>query len=189
MNSTDNEKLLDHEYDGIKELDNPLPKWWLVTFYLSIIFAVIYFAYYEFMGAPTQEEQLNARMTEINQAREVAEESTGEKSEETFVAMVTDKDIIEPGKIEFMGKCLACHGANGQGLIGPNLTDEYWIHGDGSVTSMIKIINEGITEKGMPPWKGIIAPDLIEKVAVYVYSLQGSDPAGAKAPEGNKIEQ
>ena len=89
--------------------------------------------------------------------------------------------------LESLGKCAACHGAEAQGVIGPNMTDDYWIHGDGSIASILKVANEGVLDKGMPPWKGVINDELLEKVAVYIYSLRGSNPEGAKPPQGEKI--
>lgn len=186
--SNEDQKLLDHEYDGIKELDNPLPGWWLATFYITILFAVLYFAYYEMMGGPTLDEELNAEMERMYEIREVQQESVEVVDEDKYVAMLDNKNVLEQGRSEYLGKCMACHGNNAQGLIGPNLTDEYWIRGDGSVSAIVKIINEGVPEKGMPPWKGVIKPDMIENVAVYVYSLHGSDPPGAKPPQGEKVE-
>ena len=84
---------------------------------------------------------------------------------------------------------MPCHGDKGQGIIGPNLTDDYWIHGDGSMTAILKVMNEGVLDKGMPSWKGQIPPDLMQNVAVYVYSIHGTNPAGAKPPQGEMIER
>ena len=185
---SENEKLLDHEYDGIRELDNPLPGWWLATFYITIIFAVIYFFYYQFFGGPTLDQELEAKMKSITSAREVALVTKEEKSEESFRALISDSDVLNNGKTEYIAKCVACHGNNAQGIIGPNLTDDYWINGDGTITSIIKLVNEGVPEKGMPPWKGQINPKLIEEISVYIYSLHGSNPEGAKPPQGSKVE-
>ncbi|HEX3035512.1 MAG TPA: cbb3-type cytochrome c oxidase N-terminal domain-containing protein [Thermodesulfobacteriota bacterium] len=185
---TEKDKLIeDHEYDGIKELNNPLPGWWLMTFYITIIFAVIYFAYYQFLGGPTLDEELAQDMSEIQAARTEAEKAVGMKSEENFTSMLDDQEVLAQGKAEFATKCAACHGDKGQGIIGPNLTDDYWIHGDGSIVSILKTANEGVLDKGMPPWKGVIAPDLLEKVAVYVYSLRDTNPEGAKPPQGIQV--
>ncbi|MEQ9618466.1 MAG: cbb3-type cytochrome c oxidase N-terminal domain-containing protein [Deltaproteobacteria bacterium] len=183
------ELIKDHEYDGIRELNNPLPGWWLATFYITIIFAVIYFVYYQFMGGPTLDEELASEMSVIREEQQEALGSAREKTEEDLVALVTNREVTEQGKAEFMAKCMPCHGDKGQGLIGPNLTDEYWIHGDGSISSILTVVNEGVPDKGMPPWKGVIPADVIESTAVYVHGLQGTDPPGAKAPQGEKIER
>ena len=184
----DDDLMLDHEYDGIKELDNPLPGWWLATFYITIIFAVVYYIYYEFAGGPTLDQELSSDLNKIESVQQKAVESMGTKSEENYLAMLDNRQALEQGKTEFLTKCTPCHGAQAQGIIGPNLTDDYWIHGNGKISSILKTINEGVVEKGMPPWKGVIAPELMEKVAVYVYSLKGSNPPGAKPPQGEKVD-
>lgn len=187
--NNDDKLMLDHEYDGIRELDNPLPGWWLATFYITIVFAVVYYIYYEIAGGPSLDEELTTKLTKIESAQQGAEVTMGTKSEENYLALLDNKQTLEEGKSEFVAKCAACHGAQGQGIIGPNLTDEYWIHGDGKISSMMRIINEGVVEKGMPPWQGVIAPELTEKVAVYVYSIRGSNPPGAKPPQGEKVTE
>lgn len=187
---TEKDKVIeDHEYDGIRELNNPLPGWWLMTFYITVIFAVIYFVYYQFMGGPTSDEELAKKMSSIQAEQQRAEEAAGVKTEEDYLALVTNKEAIERGKAEFMMKCMPCHGDKGQGLIGPNLTDEYWIHGDGTISAILTVMNDGVLDKGMPSWKGQIQPELMEEVAAYVYSIYGTNPPGAKEPQGGKIER
>lgn len=187
--SNENDKLMDHDYDGIQELDNPLPGWWLMTFYLSIIFAIGYVMFYYVFGGPNSDQELAASMEKIELRRAAVAVTGGdEKDESVLVALTSDPTKIEAGQKEFLVKCMACHGNQGQGLIGPNLTDEYWIHGDGSITNIIAMVNTGVPEKGMPPWKDLIQPDMIENVALYIYSIKGTNPPGAKPPQGNKIE-
>ena len=187
--NNDHGKLIpDHEYDGIQELDNPLPGWWLMTFYITIVFSIGYVIYFYALGGPSSDQELEASLEKIESKRAVVVTEDEEKSEEALVALVSDNERIEMGKNEFLAKCMACHGNLGQGLIGPNLTDDYWIHGDGSIKAIINQINVGVPEKGMPPWKGQIPPDLIENVAIYVYSIKGTNPPGARPPQGNKIE-
>jgi len=187
---TEKDKLMhDHEYDGIKELDNPLPGWWLMTFYITIVFAVGYYAYYEFLGGPTSDEELAQQMSYIRVEQEkTAEAAKEEMATRDYVALASNQEVLDRGKAEYMVKCMACHGDKGQGLIGPNFTDDYWIHGDGSVPEILKVMNDGVPDKGMPPWKGLISTELQEDVAVYIYSLHGSNPPGAKAPQGEKVE-
>lgn len=187
----DKEKLIeDHDYDGIRELNNPLPGWWLMTFYISIIFAMIYFAYYQFFGGPTLNQELSKEMSSIKAAQEKSELTGGEtKSQKDYLALLSNPEAIAKGKAEFLAKCMPCHGDKGQGIIGPNLTDDYWIHGDGSIPAILKVMNSGVADKGMPSWKGVIPPDLQADVAAYVYSIHGSNPPGAKAPQGEKIER
>lgn len=187
--SNTRDKLIeDHEYDGIHELDNPLPGWWLMTFYITIVFAVAYFVYYEIAGGPSLDEQLGREMKTIVSKRTAAEESEVEESEETLLAMLNDPEALNRGESEFAAKCAVCHGNNGQGLIGPNLTDDYWIHGNGSISSILGIVREGVADKGMPKWKGVIDPELLEDVVAYVYSIHGTNPEDAKLPQGEKVD-
>jgi cytochrome c oxidase cbb3-type subunit 3 len=188
-NSNTRDKIIeDHEYDGIHELDNPLPRWWLITFYITIVIAVVYFVYYEIGGGPSSDEQLTREMKTISSKRMAAEKAEVGESEETLLAMLGDPKVLSRGKSEFAAKCAACHGNNGQGLIGPNLTDDYWIHGNGTISSILNIANQGVADKGMPTWRGVIDPELLEDVAVYVYSLHGTNPQGAKPPQGEKVD-
>lgn len=187
--NNENDKLIeDHEYDGIQELDNPLPGWWLMTFYITIAFSVVYFIYYQVLDGPTSEEYLSNDMSRIEEIREARVEDVGEKSEEEIRAVLDNEERIASGKEQYMKNCMACHGDNAQGVIGPNLTDDYWINGDGTVNSIAKIIKNGVTEKGMPAWEQILQPEQIVNVAGYVYTLHGTDPEGAKPPEGEKVE-
>ena len=184
-----NDLLMDHEYDGIQELNNPLPGWWLMTFYLTIIFSVGYVFYYYALDGPNSDQELAASMEKIELKRSEASIAVeDEKDEEELVALSDSGEKIEKGKNEYIAKCMACHGNVGQGIIGPNLTDKYWIHGDGSIKNIISMINKGVPEKGMPPWKGLIQPEMIENVALYINSIKDSNPPGAKAPQGIKIE-
>ena len=187
---SDDDKLIKgHDYDGIQELNNPLPGWWLATFYITVIFGVIYYAYYTFLGGPTSDEELAMSMSVIEQEREAAKETAEVKSEEYFVALLDNEAVLAAGKAEYATKCLACHGDKGQGLIGPNMTDDYWINGDGSVSFILATSKQGVLDKGMPAWEGVIPEETLEAVAVYIYSLYGTDPPGAKPPQGEKVER
>ena len=187
---SDKDKLIkDHEYDGIRELNNPLPGWWLATFYITIVFSVIYYAYYTFLGGPTSDEELARSMSVIEQEREAASDMAEVQSEEYFLALVDNQEVLDAGKAEYTAKCMACHGDKGQGLIGPNMTDDYWIQGDGSVTAILQTAKIGVPDKGMPPWEGVIPEETLEAVAVYIYSLYGTNPPGAKPPQGEQVER
>lgn len=178
------ELLMDHDYDGIKELDNNLPPWWVYLFYACIVFAVVYMVRYEIMGAPDQDAELQA---EMDQAKiEVAEymKTAPDLMDENSVVLLDDAVSIEKGKEIFTTNCVACHRADGGGQIGPNLTDDYWILGGGIKNLFHTITNGGRDGKGMIAWKGTLKPKEIQAVSSYIISLRGSDPKEPKEPEG-----
>lgn len=178
------ELLLAHDYDGIKELDNVLPPWWVYLFYACIVFAVIYLVKFEIMGAPNQEMELQ---NEMAQAKiEVAEymKTAPDMMDEKSVTLLTDATTLAEGKAIYTTNCVACHRADAGGQIGPNLTDDKWILGGGIKNLFHTITNGGRDGKGMIAWKGNLKPKEIQKVASYVISLKGSNPLEPKAPEG-----
>lgn len=189
MNIDDRDKLLDHDYDGIKELDNPLPGWWLATFYITIVFAAGYYAYYTFLGGPNLDQELEAAMKDIRATQASNHPAPDSLSDAALLAIAKNPDALKVGAEKFRTVCAACHGPNGEGLIGPNLTDNYWIHTSGNLANMRGIIAKGVVEKGMPAWEAVLTPDEINDVAVYVRSLQGTKPANAKPPQGEEYEQ
>jgi len=176
------EILLDHNYDGIEELDNPLPRWWVWLFYLTIIFSVIYIWYYWFSSGKSIEESFQAKLSEVTTTQEVASSSFDLES-----FKVTD-ELLGKGEAAFASKCASCHRADAGGLIGPNLTDNHWIHGKGDRQSIFKVVKEGVPEKGMIAWGPLMSDEEIATVVLYVQSLKGSNPANAKAPEGQLVE-
>ena len=181
----EDEIILDHNYDGIRELDNNLPPWWLYGFYLTIVFAVIYMArYHIFNGDNQQQEYLNevaAAKIEIEAYKKTAKNLVDVNT----VTMLTDASDLTSGKKIFSERCVACHKTDGGGGIGPNLTDDYWILG-GGIKNIFKTISEGGRDgKGMIAWKQDLKPLEIAQVASYVMSLKGTTPAAPKAPEGD----
>ena len=179
------ELLLDHDYDGIRELDNSLPPWWVYLFYACIVFSAVYLIRYEILGAPDQETELK---NEIAQAKiEVAEymKTAPDLMDEKTVTLLTDPAELAIGKEIFTTNCAACHRADAGGQIGPNLTDDHWILGGGIKNVFHTIMNGGRDGKGMISWKGTLKPKEMQKVASYILSLQGSNPKDAKAPEGD----
>jgi cytochrome c oxidase cbb3-type subunit 3 len=177
--------LMDHDYDGIKELDNNLPPWWVYLFYACIVFAAVYLVRYEIMGAPDQETELK---NEMAQAKiEVAEymKTAPDLMDEKTVTLLTDPADLDAGKAIFTTNCVACHRADGGGQIGPNLTDDNWILGGGIKNLFHTITNGGRDGKGMIAWKGTLKPKEIQAVASYIISLKGSNPKEPKAPEGD----
>ncbi|PVX47081.1 cytochrome c oxidase cbb3-type subunit 3 [Flavobacterium sp. 103] len=176
--------LMDHDYDGIKELDNNLPPWWVYLFYACIIFAVIYLVRFEIMGAPDQEAELKSEMAQAK--IEVAEymKTAPDLMDEKTVTLLTDPADLNAGKAIFTTNCVACHRADAGGQIGPNLTDDHWILGGGIKNLFHTITNGGRDGKGMIAWKGTLKPKEIQAVASYVISLRGSNPKDPKAPDG-----
>lgn len=176
--------LLDHDYDGIKELDNNLPPWWTYLFYGTIVFAAIYLIRFEIMGADNQEDELRK---EIAQAQiDIAEykKTAPDLMDEKTVTLLTDAEALATGKTIFQNNCAACHRADAGGQIGPNLTDSRWILGGGIKEIFHTINNGGRDGKGMVAWRGTIKPTEIQQVASYILSLKGSNPKEPKAPEG-----
>ena len=176
--------LLDHDYDGIKELDNNLPPWWIYLFYACIAFAAIYLVRFEIMGADDQEMELKKEMAQAK--IEVAEymKTAPDLMDEKTVTLLTDAPSLAEGKTIFTTNCAACHRADAGGQIGPNLTDDLWILGGGIKNIFHTLVNGGRDGKGMISWKGTLKPKEMQKVASYIISLKGSNPKDPKAPEG-----
>lgn len=176
--------LLDHDYDGIHELDNNLPPWWLWGFYFSIIFAVGYMIRFHIAGGPSSDEEFQQEMAQAQQEVEAYLATASNLIDETNVELLTAQARLDAGKKIFDANCVACHLADGGGLVGPNLTDAYWIHG-GSIEKVFSTIKYGVPAKGMISWKDQLSPSQMQEVASYILSLQGTTPANPKAPEGD----
>ncbi len=183
--------VLDHNYDGIKELDHMLPRWWVWLFYGTMIFAVWYAGYYMSGFGPTPQEELAGAMREI-EALSPKPEANGSGDGSflaAFTAAVGKPEKIKHGKEVFNAKCNACHGDLGQGVIGPNLTDDFWIHGKGRPEDIARVVADGVLDKGMPPWGALLSQNESVDVVVYIHSIHDSHPAGAKAPQGENYEE
>lgn len=175
-----------HEYDGIRELSNGMPPWLRYLFLGTIVFGVVYFVYYTMLGlGPTQEEEYEREMAIAAAQKEERMKLAANKVDENTVVMLTEKAHLEEGKKLFAENCVTCHGELGGGGAGPNLTDEFWIHG-GGIKNVFKMVKYGFIQKGMPPWEDKLTPFQIQKVASYVMSLQGTNPPGALPPAGEK---
>ncbi|MBL7703610.1 MAG: c-type cytochrome [Ferruginibacter sp.] len=175
--------LLDHDYDGIKELDNSLPPWWKYGFYVTIAVAFVYLLNYHVMGIglnPTQE--YNAEMEKARIAKEAYEATNKDKIDEKNVPMA-DAAGITAGKNLFETNCVACHLKDGGGSVGPNLTDDYWLH-KGSLNDIYNTIKVGYPDKGMQSWSSTFTPKEMSYLASYIKSLKGTKPAVPKAPQG-----
>ncbi|PJJ59749.1 cbb3-type cytochrome c oxidase N-terminal domain-containing protein [Hymenobacter chitinivorans] len=177
------DEVLDHDYDGILEFDNDLPPWWKYGFYATIVFALGYLSYYHLSG--TGQLQGAEYAAEMQQAALLVSADADDPNQLTAYAALTTAGDLSSGKSLFTTNCAPCHGVNAEGKVGPNLTDEYWLHG-GEINHVYKTIKFGVQGKGMVAWKGKLSGKQILQVSSYVLSLQGSKPAGAKEPQGEK---
>ena len=178
------EIVLDHNYDGIKELDNSLPPWWVYMFYASIIFAVVYLVRYEVFDGDNQVTEYNNAVAEAKASLDKYKETATDLVDVSTVTLLTDEKDLKRGKAIYNLNCAACHLADGGGSIGPNLTDENWILGGGIKNVFTTVSNGGRDGKGMVAWNKILKPIDIAKVSSYILSLQGTTPANPKKAEG-----
>jgi cytochrome c oxidase cbb3-type subunit 3 len=175
-----------HEYDGITELDNDMPPWFKFLFYVTILFAVVYLLnYHVFKWTPLQDEEYAQEMQVAEAELSVIREKQAMNLNEDIVTALTDASGISAGKTIYEQNCAVCHGKGGEGLVGPNLTDEFWIHG-GGIKNVFKVVKVGVPDKGMISWQDQLNPLQIQQVSSYVLTLQGTNPAGAKAAQGEK---
>lgn len=183
MSDSDRDRLISHGYDGIQEYDNPLPGWWVWIFWVTIVFSIGYWAYYQIGPGPSIVAQYEAEeeIAEQRRPRVVASAVT----DASLAALEKDAAAMAKAKEIFATRCMPCHGDRGQGIVGPNLTDEYWLHG-GRLTEIYALISEGVPEKGMVPWKTQLSPAEIAAMAAYVGTLRGTNPPNPKAAEGQK---
>ncbi len=217
------DELLDHDYDGIQEMDNSLPRWWLYLFYLSIIYSVGYMVYYHVIQTGyLQEDEYRLEMDPNYQRQSAADAkllgvlpeyhsplaSTGadltprqmaltgpqliriiltRDTDTNIYLAVDDPAALAAGEMTFKSICAQCHGTAGGGGVGPNLTDDYWIHG-ATITDVVKSVKYGYPAKGMVPWLGQLSEEEIINVSSYVPTLGGTNPPGARAPQGDLVE-
>jgi len=179
------EIILDHNYDGIKELDNSLPPWWIYSFYISIVFAAVYLIKYHIFDGPTQLQEFETEMAEAKIAIEEYKKTAKNLVDVNTVTLLTEDSDLSAGKAIWDTNCVACHLADGGGSIGPNLTDEYWILG-GGIKNVFQTVSEGGRDgKGMIAWKQQLKPLEMAQVSSYLLTLQGTTPANPKASEGD----
>lgn len=184
---SEDEIIIDHNYDGIKELDNDLPPWWVYAFYITIIFAIVYLVRYEILDGPSQIEEYETELAEAKTAIEEYRKTAKDLIDVNTVTLLTETSDLSAGKTVFELNCIACHMADGGGGIGPNLTDEHWILG-GGIKNVFKTVSDGGRDgKGMIAWKQILKPSEIVQVSSYLLTLQGTTPANPKAAEGEII--
>ena len=186
--STKNLVPEDEDFDGIKELDNRIPPWFNYLFGGTIVFAVIYLLnYHVWQSSPLPLAEYMEEVNTADLARRVHLAAEGTINEDALVAL-KDADALKAGQEQFLKNCVTCHGANGEGIVGPNLTDAYWIHG-GSIKNVYATIKNGVPEKGMISWKLVFTPKEIQQLGSFILSLQGTNPANGKKPEGTLYEE
>ena len=176
--------LLDHDYDGIRELDNALPPWWKYGFYLTIVVAIIYLYRYQVSGSgPNPEQEYAMEMQEAAEQKAAYLAQSANNIDENSVILSKDPGELAAGQQIFQTTCAACHATDGGGAVGPNLTDDYWLHG-GSIKDVFKTIKYGWPDKGMKSWKDDFSPKQIAQLASYVKSLHNTKPAAPKDKQG-----
>lgn len=183
LTGRDKDELMGHAYDGITEYDNDLPPWWKYGFYFTIVFAIGYMVFYHVTD--TGDLQLAEYETEMQQAALLVSADDNDPNKLTTYTALTAGPDIEAGKALFVTNCAACHGTEGEGKVGPNLTDDYWLHG-GEINHVYKTIKFGVTSKGMVAWKGKLSGKQMLQVASYIESIRGTNPPNAKEPQGEK---
>ncbi len=186
MSGTD-ERLRSHAFDGIQEFDNRLPNWWLWSFYGACIFSVFYWMHYHVLGTgplPQQEYRLQMEAAE----RRLAAQMEGvEITDELLEKLAAEPTVVEKGRAVFIGMCVTCHLESGGGSVGPNLTDEYWLHG-GAPTDLYRTVTEGVIDKGMVAWLPQLGPTRCQQVVAYLLTLRNTNVAGGKEPQGERYE-
>lgn len=183
--SEEKDLIIDHEYDGIKELDNPIPIWFNALFYSTMTFAVVYILIYHVFGWGLNQNQEYAQEMEraeiakqeyLAQAANLIDESS----------VVYDESKVAAGHAVFQANCVACHGGAGEGGIGPNLADRFWLHG-GEIKDIFKTVKYGVPDKGMVPWEQTLTPGQIAEVSSYIISIRDTKPANPKEPQGTEV--
>ena len=181
--------LFEHAYDGIQEYDNPIPRWWVLIFWATIVFAAVYAAnvlpivgYGKGWHANYADE-----MAAAEKKYAASRAARPAPADDALLAMAGDPAALESGKVVFMKNCMPCHRADAGGVIGPNLTDEYWIHG-ARPGDIHRVISAGVLDKGMPAWGAVLKPEEVDHVAAYVISVHDTDPENPKEPQGVKVE-
>lgn len=186
--TTEAEADMGHDYDGIRELNNPTPPWWRYGFYCSILFGVVYlWRFHISETAPLQIEELQIAEAKAAVAKEAYLKNAANNIDENNVTLLKDAADIEAGKKLFIAGCAACHGVEGQGVVGPNLTDDHWIHG-GKVNEIFSTIKYGVPDKGMKSWKEDFSPKQLAQLTGYIKSIRGTKPANPKDQQGTLYE-
>lgn len=175
----------EHSYDGIREYDNPMPRWWVQLFWATIVFSLGYLFHYGVGNgrSPLEEHEEEVALVRAEEAKKALALAV---SEDTLRTVLADGKMVSAGRDVFAARCSACHSDRGQGSIGPNLTDAYWVHGEGHLMDIYKTVSDGVPSKGMPAWQRQLTPTELRQVVAFVGSIRGTNVAG-KAPEGNPV--
>ena len=188
----EDDKLLDHEYDGIRELNNRLPRWWLTTLWITVAYAFVYWAYFHVfdVGASSM-GAFETEMADADRLREEHEAALARSgkgvNDDDLLALSHDAGALGRGKTAYDTNCAACHRGDGGGLIGPNLTDAYFLHG-AKPTDIYKVVSDGVAAKGMPAWKAMLGTSGTRDVVAYVLSLRGTNVSNGKAAQGSAAD-
>lgn len=180
------DRIMDHQYDGIQEYDNPMPRWWVWIYWGTFWFSLAYLFHYWVGNGVSIEEVYDEEVAVVNaeRAKEALKQTV---SEESLGQMMADAGTVQAGAEVFQSKCVACHLEKGQGSIGPNLTDSHWINGKGTLMDIFDVVSEGSTVKGMPAWNRQLKPEELRAVVAFVGSIRGTNVDG-KAPEGESVQ-
>lgn len=185
----DQDRLLDHQYDGIQEFDNPMPAWWVWIFWATIIFSVLYWIDVPGIGSGKGRiAAYEAEVAKVQALRAAEQQAAGPVTGEQLAAMAQDPAKVAAGKAVWTTNCVPCHREDGGGVIGPNLCDEYWIHGATPI-AIHTVIDKGVLDKGMPAWGETLKPGDVDAVTAYVLTLRGTEPQDPKEPQGIKVEE
>ncbi|SMG07480.1 cbb3-type cytochrome c oxidase N-terminal domain-containing protein [Sphingobacterium psychroaquaticum] len=179
---------IDHEYDGIKELNNPIPIWFNALFYATITFGVVYlFSYHVFGWGLNQDDEYKVEMAKAEAAKAAYLAQAANLIDESTIEVDESGVMASAGKAIFMANCAVCHGNSGEGGIGPNLTDRNWLHG-GEIKDIFTVVKYGVPDKGMVPWEQTLSPAQIAEVSNYIFTLRDTKPANPKEPQGTEVE-
>ena len=181
--------VLDHNYDGIQELNHPLPFWWVWIFILTTIFAIPYVYYYHMNGGGLSlDGELKERMVEVRSLREANQAAQGSFDLNAYTAYVGGPDAKSAGAKNYKRRCRSCHGAKGEGGIGPNLTDKFWLHGTGNPEGIYTVIDKGVDANGMPAWGEMLDKEVMFAITDHILDMQGTNPDNAKAAQGTEVK-
>lgn len=185
--SGDSDDLLDHEYDGIREYDNPLPRWWVSVFWASFVFSLGYAFHYHLSGNGISAVSSYEQEERIARAEKSKRALAEAPSENALAILTQDSELMESAQLEYEKRCSPCHAAEGQGLIGPNLTDDYWLNGQGTLMDIYAVVSRGVPAKGMPAWQDQLSAGDLRKLTALIGTLRGKSLSG-KGPEGHLVK-